>query len=204
MCKILVIANYFCRGHDLSFLFFYVDQYLLALRLCQNWVDTVGLSSRGCLRPAISSEITNYFHLQLMMQLWNITVNVGCNLAHILVKFTNSLFFVRQVEGNIYQQCRQRSAGLSVFEKVSPPPPLPPPPPPSRVSGSFGQLLWAFVLTCEFYNASNSMWKDTISSIKSWVIVDISAIVLGNKNCKKQFFPRDFLSIIFNCLSYQE
>ena len=129
MCKILVIANYFCRGHDLSFLFFYVDQYLLALRLCQNWVDTVGLSSRGCLRPAISSEITNYFHLQLMMQLWNITVNVGCNLAHILVKFTNSLFFVRQVEGNIYQQCRQRSAGLSVFEKVSPPPPPPPPPP---------------------------------------------------------------------------
>ena len=150
MCKILVIANYFCRGHDLSFLFFYVDQYLLALRLCQNWVDTVGLSSRGCLRPAISSEITNYFHLQLMMQLWNITVNVGCNLAHILVKFTNSLFFVRQVEGNIYQQCRQRSAGLSVFEKVSPPPPPPPPPlslslPPTVVSGSslsFCSNLW--------------------------------------------------------------
>ena len=186
---------------NFAILFFYVDQYLLALRLCQNWVDTVGLSSLGCLRPAISSEITNYFHLQLMMQLWNITVNVGCNLAHILVKFTNSLFFVRQVEGNIYQPCGQRSAGLSVFEKVSPPPP---PPPLPMVSGSLGHHLWAFVPTCDFYNETNSMWKDTISSIKSWFIVDISAIVLGNKNCKKQFFPRDFLSIIFNCLSYQE
>ena len=186
---------------NFAILFFYVDQYLLALRLCQNWVDTVGLSSLGCLRPAISAEITNYFHLQLMMQLWNITVNVGCNLAHILVKFTNSLFFVRQVEGNIYQPCGQRSAGLSVFEKVSPPPP---PPPLPMVSGSLGHHLWAFVPTCDFYNETNSMWKDTISSIKSRFIVDISAIVLGNKNCKKQFFPRDFLSIIFNCLSYQE
>ena len=132
-----------------------------------------------------------------MMQLWNITVNVGCNLAHILVRFTNSLFFVRQPDRwrgtYISTAARGRQVYQFLREKMSPPPP------PPLVSGS-----GAFVPTWGSYNESNSMWKDTISSIKSWFIVDISAIVLGNKNCKKQFFPRDFLSIIFNCLSYQE
>ena len=159
-------------------LFFYVDQYLSALRLCQNWVDTVGLSSPGCWRPAISSQITNYFHLQLMMQLWNITVNVGCNLAHILVKFTNSLFFLwdRQTGGREHISALRPEVGrfISFWER--------------RCHLHLHLLLllllllllysvriagcWvSFVPTCE----SNSMWKDTISAIKSWFILDISA-----------------------------
>ena len=121
-----------------------------------------------------------------MMQLWNITANVHYNPG-----LTQSVFCVVEMRNEEeYKRSDSVWAGESLFSLLS------------DLDLTAG--LSAFVPTCESDNESNSMWKDTISSIKSWYIVDISAIVLRNKNWKKQFFPRDFLSIIFNCLSYQE